>query len=243
MNYEQLSEGLRKALKTRNITYKDIALKLDMSESGVKKMLTANDIGYNKLSSILDILDLQLQDIVPLVSKPHKKLSEEQEKFFLKSPQHFNFFIQLQHYKMNLEVMKNANNKISKVKILQFLDDLERIKIIKQVDGKIYSLLENGFRVSKDFNEYFRTKYDVVIKRLNKIENGQWKSWMYEGFGTFSLSHNSALELRNQIQFLFEEFSNRSDREKKICEPKDLVNTGTLFLNIPLRIHDIFPVN
>ena len=37
MDYKLLSEGLRNVLKTRNITYKDIALKIDMSESGVKK--------------------------------------------------------------------------------------------------------------------------------------------------------------------------------------------------------------
>ncbi len=242
MNYELLSEGLRNVLKTRNITYKDIALKMDMSESGVKKMLTANDIGYNKLSSILDLLELKLEDLTPLASKTYKKLSEEQENFFLKNPKHFNFFIQLHHYKMNSEHLKKANSKLSKAKMSQFLGDLEKIKIIRQIDGKIHSLLEDGFQASKDFNDRYRTNYDVVIEKLNDIENGQWKSWMFEGFGTFSLSHNSALELRNQLQSLFDEFSNRSEREKKFYEPKDLVNTGTLFLNIPMKIQDVFPI-
>lgn len=82
----------------------------------------------------------------------------------------------------------------------------------------------------------------IVVKKLNEIENGHWKSWMFEGFGTFSLSHNSALELRNQLQSLFDEFSNRSEREKKFYESKDLVNTGTLFLNIPMKIQDVFPI-
>lgn len=242
MNYEFLSEGLRNVLKTRNITYKDIALKLDMSESGVKKMLTASDIGYNKLSSILELLGLKLEDLTSLAPKPYRKLSEEQEKFFLKNPKHFNFFIQLHHHKMNIELLKKANSKISKAKMSQFLGDLERIKIIRQIDGKILSLLEEGFQTSKEFNNRYRANYDAVIEKLNTFEGSQWRSWMFEGFGTFSLSQNSALELRNQIQSLFNEFSNRSEREKKLYEPKDLVNTGTLFLNIPMKIQDAFPI-
>ena len=47
MNYKSLSDGLRNVLSTRGITYKEIAALLDMSESGVKKMLTGEDIGYN----------------------------------------------------------------------------------------------------------------------------------------------------------------------------------------------------
>ncbi|GEM_PF-2664844 len=242
MKYEYLSHGLRNVLKTRNITYKDIALKMEMSESGVKKMLTANDISYNKLTSILDLLELKLEDLTPLAIKPYKKLSEEQERFFIKNPKHFNFFIQLHHYKMKSENLMKANSKLSKAKMSKFLDDLEKIKIIRQLDGKMHSLLEDGFITSEYFNTRYRTNYGVVIEKLNDIESGQWKSWMFEGFGTFSLSHNSALELRNQLQSLFDEFSNRSEREKKFYESKDLVDIGTLLLNIPMKIQDVFPI-
>lgn len=242
MNYALLSEGLRNILKTRNVTYKDIAIKLEMSESGVKKMLTADDIGYNKLNSILDLLDIKLEDLVPLAPKPYKKLTDDQEAFFEKNPKHFNFFIQLYHNKMKVGLVKKANNKLSKDKIAQFLTDLERIRIIKNRDGVIHSLLEEGFQTSKKFNERFRASYEGVIKSLSRIENGQWKSWMFEGFGTFSLSQKSALELRNEMQALLQEFSSRSEREKKLYESRDLINTGTLLVNIPMRIKDLFPI-
>lgn len=242
MNYASLSEGLRSLLKTRNITYKEIANKLDMSESGVKKMLTADDIGYNKLNSILELLEIRIEDLTLLASKPYKELTEEQEKFFEKNPRHFNFFIQLHHHKMSVDHLKKANNKLSKKKISQYLADLEGIDIIKTVDGKTYSLLEDGFRASSKFNERFRRNYDVVVKSLASIKTRQWKTWMFEGFGTFSLTQDSALELRNEIQTLFDEFSSRSEREKKSYEAKDLINTGTLFVNIPMKIKDVFPI-
>ncbi|KYG66866.1 hypothetical protein AZI86_07475 [Bdellovibrio bacteriovorus] len=242
MNYTPLSEGLRNILKTRNVTYKDIAAKLEMSESGVKKMLTANDISYNKLNAILEMLDLKIDDVVSIAPKPYKKLTEEQERFFEKNPKHFNFFIQLHHHKMKAERLKKANNKLSKEKITKFLEDLERINVLKTIDGDIHSLLEEGFQASEKFNERFRVQYDVLIKSLVGIKNGEWKSWMFEGLGTFSLSQKSALELRNEMQALLDEFSARSEREKKLHDPKELVNTGTLFLNVPLKIQDLFPV-
>jgi len=242
MNYKLLSKGLRNILKTRNITYKDIAQKLNMSESGVKKMLTANDIGYNKLSSILELLEIKLEDVTPLAPKPYKKLTEEQEKFFEKNPKHFNFFSQLHHFKMKLEDLKKANNKLSKEKITKFLTDLSRMNILKEVDGTIHSLLEDGFKTSEKFNARFNKKYEELIKALANIKDGQWSSWMFEGVGTFSLSQKSALELRNEMQALLNEFSSRSDREKKLYDSKDLVNTGTLLLNVPMRIQDVFPI-
>jgi hypothetical protein len=61
-------------------------------------------------------------------------------------------------------------------------------------------------------------------------------------FGTFTLSQKSALELRNEMTALLDEFSARSNREKKTYESKELINTGTLFLNIPLKIQELFPV-
>lgn len=242
MNYELISGPLRNILKTRNFTYKDVAAKLEMSESGVKKMLTASDIGYNKLSALLNLLELSLEDITPLGSKRLKRLTQDQEQFLLRNPKHFNFFIQLHHFGMKIEAVKKNNSKISKEKISKILEDLVRINIISIVNGNAHSMLEEGFKASKKFNERYRTIYEIVIKRLNEIDSGQWRSWMFEGFGTYSLSQKSALELRNQMQALLEEFSARSDREKKLYNPKDLVNTGTLFLNIPLKIQDVFPI-
>lgn len=242
MNYKRLSEGLRTVLSTRNITYKDVANKLGMSESGVKKMLTADDIGFNKLTSILEMLELKLDELISVSPAPYAKLTTEQEDFFERNPKHFNFFIQLHHYNMKVELLKKANHKLSKGKIDTFLEDLSKIKVIQISEGAIHSLLIEGYRTSDKFNEKFKIHYDILIKKMFSIKNDEWKSWMFEGLGTYSLSQKSALELRNEMKGLLDEFSARSDREKKMFDSKDLVNMGTLFLNIPLKIQDLFPI-
>lgn len=55
---------------------------MNMSESGVKKMLTAKDISFNKLGCILDILQIRVEDLTPLSINTYKKLSDDQEDFF-----------------------------------------------------------------------------------------------------------------------------------------------------------------
>lgn len=242
MNYKSLSDGLRNVLSTRGITYKEIANHLHMSESGVKKMLTGEDIGYNKLAAILNMLDLKLEDLLVVSPKAYTKLTADQEIFFGKHPKHFNFFVQLQHYNMKPELVKKANSKLSKEKIEKFLDDLKNIKVIQMAEGTIHSLLSDGFTASDKFNEKFKSHHDVLLAKLSTIENDKWNAWMFEGLGTFSLSQKSALELRNGMKSLLDEFSARSDREKKVYDSKDLINTGTLFLNIPLKIQELFPV-
>ena len=81
-----------------------------------------------------------------------------------------------------------------------------------------------------------------MLRNLKEVGSGQWKFWMFKGFGTFIFSHKSALELSNQLQSLFEEFSSRSVREKKFYAPEDLINIGTLLLNIPMKVQDVFPI-
>lgn len=143
---------------------------------------------------------------------------------------------------MQFEKLKKANNKLSKEKAAKYLHDLEKIKIIQAVDGKIYSLLEEGFQTSSKFSEKIRPNYEILLKSLARTEGGPWKSWMFEGFGTLSLSQKSALELRNEMQSLLNEFSARSERERKTHDPKELINTGTWLVNIPMRIQDAYPI-
>jgi hypothetical protein len=213
-----------------------------MSESGVKKMLTGEDIGYNKLTDILNFLDLKLEDLLAVSPKAYTKLTADQESFFQKHPKHFTYFIQLQHYGMKPELVKKANHKLPKEKIAKFLEDLVKIKVIHMADGTVHSLLSEGFSASDNFNEKLKSHYDVLLAKLSTIENDKWNAWMFEGLGTFTLSQKSALELRNEMKALLDEFSARSNREKKIYESKDLITTGTLFLNIPLKIQELFPV-
>ncbi|MEK2689057.1 helix-turn-helix domain-containing protein [Bdellovibrio sp. GT3] len=243
MEFTNVSEALRNVLKSRSITYKDLADKLKMSESGVKKLLTGDDISFNKLNAILSFLDISLKDLISLKSRGFAKLTDKQENFLLKHPQHFNFFVQLHHHLMSLELVKADNHKLSKAKMNQYVDDLVKIEVLEFVDGKLTSSLKDGFTMSDKLTESFQKRsYGAVIDSLKNADEYKKTPWLYEGFGQFALTHKSALEFRMALEDLLKEFSKRTDREKKIHKSSDLVHCAALLVNADLKVKDIFPI-
>lgn len=60
--------------------------------------------------------------------------------------------------------------------------------------------------------------------------------------GHLSLSQKSAIEYKMALKGVLDEFSQRSDREKKLYAKKDLITTGSLLLNLPMRMKELFPI-
>lgn len=243
MEFTNVSEPLRNLLKSRNITYKDLADKLDMSESGIKKLLTSDDISFNKLNAILSFLDVPLKDLISLKSQGYAKLTEKQEIFLSKHPQHLNFFIQLHHHLMNLEIVKAENPKLSKAKMNQYIDDLVKIEVLEWVDGTLTSSLRDGFTMTDKLNEQLQKRmYGTVIGSLKNADGYKKSPWLYEGFGHFALTHKSALEFKMALADLLKEFSKRTEREKTLHKRGDLIQCAALLVNTDLSVKDIFPI-
>ncbi len=58
MEHSQYLNAIKKALKARGLSYADLARKLKMTESGIKKMLNAKDISFRRILQICDALDI-----------------------------------------------------------------------------------------------------------------------------------------------------------------------------------------
>ena len=55
---------LKTALKGSKMTYRGLAEQLEMSESGVKKMLNGSDVSLGRLLQICDVLQVPLSEVV-----------------------------------------------------------------------------------------------------------------------------------------------------------------------------------
>ena len=53
-----ISLKIKKIMKAKKLKYSDLASHLEMSESGVKKLLSGKDLSMTKLSLIADFLEL-----------------------------------------------------------------------------------------------------------------------------------------------------------------------------------------
>ncbi|HRO67710.1 MAG TPA: helix-turn-helix transcriptional regulator [Pseudobdellovibrionaceae bacterium] len=87
MEHSIYLNGLKKALKSRDLSYRDLAVSLRMTESGVKKMLNAKDISFRRVLQICDILNVlpgQLFSLSEQSSIPVLPLTSAQEEALIR---------------------------------------------------------------------------------------------------------------------------------------------------------------
>ncbi|MFM6927353.1 MAG: helix-turn-helix domain-containing protein [Bdellovibrio sp.] len=249
MNTNALLEQLKEILKIRGITYKDIAAKLEMSESGVKKLFTNDDISMNKLFEILEKFDLSLADVLKL-SKGHKKvtkLTNEQEKLFLKNSNYHNAIMQLGALNYNISEFFKLNHRVGKLRLQKILDELVKVGAILKTDdgyecglGEAYTMSDKlNFRELQELGRNFDT---VKLKSYSSQKTLKKEAAIFEGISFINLSQKSVLELKIALNEVFHDFLRRSTREKMLFSPNELVNLGVRLEALPMSLTEQSPI-
>jgi transcriptional regulator with XRE-family HTH domain len=60
----EILAALKRALKARGMTYRDLAKALSMSESGVKKWLTSKDCSLGRVLAACEAIGVSLEDLL-----------------------------------------------------------------------------------------------------------------------------------------------------------------------------------
>lgn len=95
MNYSDVTRTLKLILKRKKIRYHELAQQINLSESGLKKILNATDANFSKLSIICAAIDISLTDLlqeVETLAYVEAKFTKEQEKFFFHNKNFFYFY-------------------------------------------------------------------------------------------------------------------------------------------------------
>ena len=73
---EQISIALKQCLKQRNLTYADLAKKIDLSEASVKRLLSQNALTLKRLEQICQALDLDFYTLARMARGTSEQLAE-----------------------------------------------------------------------------------------------------------------------------------------------------------------------
>lgn len=80
----RLVSVIKRELKARQISYRELAGRLDLSESAVKQMFSAGNFTLKRLDAICDVLTLEFAELARLASDTPKGLQglsvEEEER-------------------------------------------------------------------------------------------------------------------------------------------------------------------
>lgn len=131
-------EELKTVLKARGITYLDLAEKLEVSESTIKRTLTSQKITLERLEQICQAAALSVFELTSLIKKPDKETKHTytlaQERFLAKNPRYLVFFDLLIRHG-SLAKVKKIKPEIKPKTISMYLKKLDDLGLIEWHPG------------------------------------------------------------------------------------------------------------
>lgn len=239
MSSMKIIQTVKRELKLKGITYKDIAIYLKMTEAGVKKLFSKDDISFNKLKKLCDLLQVSPQDLLSVADESETQthtFSEKQVKFFLNHQHYFHFFMKLAYEHKSPKAIQAEYNLSSKSLNL-YLKKLEDLKLIKrhpfdrmQIVGGI------PLAIKTKGTDLELLKYDITFEQLQMMK--EKKSDTISGAGLF-LTDSEKVQFLEKILNTVVEFSvvSRNNRKKKNQAAKEstfmsFTNDGSMFHKI-----------
>lgn len=194
---KSLVDTLKKALKSRGKTYRDVATALGLSEASVKRLFSERNFTLDRLEHICQEIDLTISDLVRLAeteSPALRELTEEQEKELVSDIKLLLVAVLLvegwtyddiyQHYEF------------TEPEIVQRLAHLDRLNLIElQPNNRVKLLFANDFAWRKNgpIEQYFtrNIKGAFLRSRFNKKDEA-----LLFVYGVLSERSNAVLQRR-----------------------------------------------
>ncbi|SFP33039.1 Cro/C1-type HTH DNA-binding domain-containing protein [Nitrosomonas cryotolerans] len=175
---------LKIILRQRGYTYADIAMKLNLSESSIKRYFARCDFSLKRLQQICDLIGLDLNELVHQATENQRninQLSEEQEKQLVQNVKLLLIaFLLLNHFSYKQILTQYAIEAHEGVQLLTKLDHLGIIQLLPENKIRIrlsrnFNWLKNGpiqqFFEEKVQSEFFKSRFDQAGE-LRMVLNG-----------------------------------------------------------------------
>jgi len=158
LNYIQ---SLKEHIKAKKWTYHDLAQALQMSESGVKKMLNAKDFSFRRFIQICEALNISASYLLQQAEQkaiPTKNLTSKQQELLLEDRNLLAVYWRLAIEGLTLPEIQKAQN-ISATELQKHLKNLVQAHLIYQNGNHYLSYQSGKFSWSND---------SKIAKQLNR---------------------------------------------------------------------------
>jgi len=210
-----LCDTLKQLLKARNITYKDLAKALELSEANIKRIFSSQSFTLERLEQICGLLELSLSDLFLLNSqKEHRitELTQEQEEELIGNKKlllvavcardGWSFNDMTTHYQ------------ISEHECIRLLARLDKLKMLQLLPGNKYKLLiAQNFRwIPGGPLERFMNR-DVIVEFMED-DFSQEQAFRFYMRGSYSAA--SAAIIKNRLNQLTQEAAALNQADAKL---------------------------
>ncbi|MEO1268418.1 MAG: helix-turn-helix transcriptional regulator [Myxococcota bacterium] len=234
-------------LKARKMTYHTLGGWIGMSESGVKKLLNAEDGSVGRLADICNALGLSLATLVAEAEgapPQHVPWTPGALAFFEEHPAHWQLLWELYERDLDIEGIRHRHG-LDEASMDRYLADLERLGYVRRApDGRVITCYptRSGWGLSATLGERAlwpiqQGLLDHVRVRMRQPEREQPELDLLAMIRP-QLRPESAMELRQALLDTIREFARRADRERDLYPEQDKMECGAMILVAPFALHD-----
>jgi DNA-binding Xre family transcriptional regulator len=240
--------NLKRVLKRKKMTYRQLAESIGMSESGVKKLFSAGDCSMGKLLQICAVLEISFTSLIEQSSIDNYveiTFTPKQMTFFEENPQYFSFLSELVRHEYDLEHVSRVHSlddrsqkhylrKLYGMGLLQ-LNEQEEIVVPKRhgiervgISEKLASKVQHGLQkdlLDKRWALPFESS-SFSRKVLKEICRTRLSSGL-------KVTHQTALELHQSIEQILNDFVKKSVWEQTVHKPEELTEVSVLHVIAP----------
>jgi DNA-binding Xre family transcriptional regulator len=203
---QALIGALKQVLKSRNVTYAEIARRLAMSEASIKRVFAKQTFTLDRLDKICGILGIAITDLAKMVEYEAERVTQltlEQEREIIADPKLMLVAVHaLNHW--TLEEMV-AHYTISKTDCIRVLARLDRLRIIDLLpNNRIRVIVGRNFSWRPDgpFQRHFRDQLEANFFGSRFDGRGE-----HLAFVSGMLSRNSNAVIQQRMRRLETEFT------------------------------------
>ena len=214
---------LKQALKSRRLTYADIARELGMSEANIKRLFACERFSLERLESICRLIDMELSDLFQLHEHSQQRISQltkEQELELMDDKLLFMVAVCVRNH-LDFDTILSYYH-IEPLELVQKLAKLDRLKIIDLLPGN---------RIKLRIAENFRWIPNGPIERF--FEKGIQSEFLKSSFKQQDdtreflsglISERSVAIINQRLRSLSEEFTQlqRQDSELPVEKRKTI---------------------
>ncbi len=143
-----LIETLKRALKSRRLTYGEVARRLEMSEANVKRMFASKRFTLNRLEAICQLMQLELSDLFQLYEESRQRITQltlEQEQGLVQDQQLLLVAVSVRNRLSFDDII--SHYQISETDCIRCLAKLDRLKLIDLLpENRIKLRIDEDFR-------------------------------------------------------------------------------------------------
>ena len=213
--------ALKQVLKSRRVTYAEIARRLGMSEASIKRVFAKQSFTLERLDKICQVLGIEITDLAKMVEHESERvvqLTLEQEREIVADPK----LLLVAVHALNQWTLEEivAQYTVSKTECIRLLARLDRLRIIdllpnnriRVIVGRNFSWLPDGplqrhFRAQLEAN-FFGSRFDgggehlaFVSGMLSRNSNAVIQHHMRRLEAEFTELHNQDVGLPLEERF------------------------------------------